>query len=68
MSNPTQPQRIVRLGLAVGMFFVWSWLMIQGRQLPPLTTVAILILILAMTGLGHHISDVTGRGNGDDSP
>lgn len=61
----TREQEIVRLSLAVGGFLLWGYLMITGRQLQPATTAALLFLILAMTGLGSLISDVTGRGTDD---
>lgn len=59
----TREQEIVRLSLAIAGFVLWAYLMIGGYQLRPTTTAALLFLILAMTGLGSLISDVTGRGD-----
>lgn len=51
--------------LSLGGFGVWSYLMINGRQLDPVSTLALLSLILATAGLGHYIGDITGRGSSD---
>lgn len=59
----TDAQRAVRLFLALAGFFLWAYLMIGGYQLRPTTTIALLFLILAMTGLGGLIGDITGRTN-----
>ncbi len=56
----------LRPALSIAGMTVWSYLMIDGRQLAPTTTLALLFLILACAGLGHYISDITGRGGGND--
>lgn len=50
--------------LSLGGFGVWSYIMINGQKLDPVSTIALLSLILATAGLGHFIGDVTGRGGG----
>ena len=57
---PRATQEYVRLILAIASFCLFAYLKIDGRMLDPTTTFFFLALILAMTGLGGLISDITG--------
>lgn len=66
----TKPQRAARIGLSIGAFCLWAYLLIDGRSLDPTTTLAIFALILACVGLGSIIGDIAavlGGGGGGGS-
>lgn len=54
--------------LAIGGFGLWAYLLVDGRQLAPTTTLAILLLILACAGFAQLASDIVGvyGGGGGD--
>lgn len=60
MPRTRTSQEYVRLSLAIASFCLFAYLKIDGRALDPTTTFFFLALILAMTGLGGLISDITG--------
>lgn len=66
-SGETAPQRVMRFLIGLGAFGLLAWLLIQGRELTTPTLFVLLILILAMSGLGNLIANLFGDSGGGGS-
>ena len=63
---PERVYKVLHPILAAAGFGLWAFLLLQGRELSPTTTFAMLMLILACAGFAQLASDLLGVVGGGD--